>query len=82
MTNIIDEIAQHIRIVDGNNAMDPHKLGNEIAGFLISRGLIVTEDDEIAVTNFAADYNHDKTMGAGRLAELIVAEFDLNKESR
>lgn len=78
---LVAEIAHHICVVDGENKLDPHKLGNEIAGFLIDRGLIVTEDDEIAVTNFAADANPDKKVGAGRMAELIVAEFGLDEES-
>ncbi len=80
MPDLIIDLAQHIRRIDGGNRMDPHKLGNEIAGFLIDRGLIVTEDDEIAVTNYAADRNPDKRMGAGALAELIVAEFKLDEE--
>lgn len=73
MTNIINDLAQFIRRVDGDNALSPAALGWEIVGWLPP---IFGAD----VVGFVERTNPDKRLGAGRLAELIVAEFKLDEE--
>ena len=77
MNNIIDDIAQQIRIVDGGNTMTARDLGIAIAPS-VTTGLADLECDDVVA--FVERTNPDKAMGAGQLAELIVAEFDLDKE--
>ncbi len=73
---LINDLAAHIRQVDGNNQMPPGDLGRSIAGFLI----VANQHRPVAdVVAFVEHNNADKTMGAGALAELIVAEFDLDE---
>ena len=78
MTNIVDDIAQHIRIVDGGNRLTPGELGAALANHLVQRcgPFIIFAAD---VVEFVERTNPDKKLGAGHLAELIVAEFDLDK---
>lgn len=78
-TNIIDEIAQHIRIVDGGNKMPADALGREITMFLGHKPNGVRYDSADLV-RFVARTNPDKALGASALAELIAAEFNLNQE--
>jgi len=71
------DIADMIREVDGDNRMSPTNLGATLA----SRLCVFYSDLEVTdVIEFVERTNPDKQMGAGRLAELIVAEFDLDKE--
>jgi hypothetical protein len=77
-TTAMDALAGIIRQVDGNNALSPTDLGWEIASkmppfFLNGYGQ--------ALADFVERTNPDKRMGAGRLAELIVAEFRLDEEN-
>lgn len=77
---LVDQIAQHIRFVDGGNKLDAYDLGDRIASYLYNDlELISTESQAIKIESFVARTNPDKTMGAGALAELIVAEFDLDE---
>jgi hypothetical protein len=71
------EVADVIREVDGSNRMSAVNLGATLA----SR-LCVFYDDLYAedVIAFVERTNPDKQLDAGRLAELIVAEFDLDEE--
>ncbi len=77
--SITDQIAQHIRIVDGGNKMPARDLGREIALYLGHKPNGVRYDSADLV-GFVERTNPDKTMGAGALAELIVAEFNLDEE--
>jgi hypothetical protein len=75
--SVTDAMAGIIRQVDGNNTLSATELGRAITAkfppfFGNQHGA-----DLIALVERT---NPDKAMGAGRLAELIVAEFDLDKE--
>jgi len=79
---LVDDIAQHIRFVDGDNRAHPADLGSDIAAFLMSLfplGAVLARVEE--VKDFVFYNNRDKRMGAARLAELIVAEFGLDEEN-
>lgn len=77
-TNIIDQIAQHIRIVDGGNKLPARDLGEKIGNYLDDDGCKGCVD---LVADFVARINPDKRMGAGALAEVIAAEFGLDVAS-
>ena len=77
-THPADTIAAVIREVDGANRLSPADLGATLAGRLIPFYSDLDAEDVIA---FVERANPDKKMGAGRLAELIIAEFDLDEES-
>jgi hypothetical protein len=85
-TTLVDDIAAHIRYVDAGYELSPYQLGSAIAEFLLNRG-VITPAQVQAVEDFAerpnrgAGYKQPKPMGAGRLAELLVAEFDLDKDN-
>jgi hypothetical protein len=76
---LINEIAAHIRRMDGANQMPAAELGYAIAGFLIVANQSRPAADIVA---FVERTNPDKRMGAGALAELIVAEFQLDEVAR
>lgn len=78
-TLFVDRLAQNIRIVDGGNRMSPHELGVVVAEFLSVRPY---RRDSAEVIAFVKRTNPDKRIGAGRLAELIVAEFRLDEEGQ
>lgn len=66
-----------IRQVDGDNRLSPTDLGEAIVAkmpphFQTTHGK--------ALVSLVAEQNPDKRLSAGRLAELIVADFDLSKE--
>lgn len=76
-TTIADQIAQHIRAVDGDNTMPARDLGTALGRH------VVTDDCQGRIDQFAdfvARTNPDKQLDAGALAELIVAEFNLDEE--
>ena len=77
--NVINDIAAMIREVDGGNKLTPHELGVALTDTLGRRPYRVDSGDLI---HFLKRTNPDKRMGAGRLAELIVAEFRLDEENR
>lgn len=79
MTTVIDAMAGLIRQVDEDNTLTPTDLGEAIAMKLPPFYTSLRGRDLIA---FVERINPDKTMGAGHLAELIVAEFNLDKEDR
>jgi hypothetical protein len=72
-TPLVDEIAEHIRRVDASNQLAPTELGWEIVLWMKP---VFGAD----LVGFVERTNPDKRMGAGRLAELIVAEFNLDEE--
>ena len=74
---LINNLSQHIRIVDGRNEATPKALGELISNWLDNAGHELPREPVIA---FVERTNPDKQMGAGRLAELIVDEFDLDDE--
>ena len=77
MSRTVNDIADMIREVDGDNRMSSTGLGATLA----SRLCVFYSDLEVVdVIAFVDRINPDKQLGAGRLAELIVAEFDLDKE--
>ncbi len=78
-TPLVDEIAQHIRRIDGNNKMPATILGGRIADFLegVTDG---SPELRTRFVDFVERTNADKRTGAGRLAELIAAEFDLPED--
>jgi hypothetical protein len=79
MTTLTNTLAGIIRNVDGDNSMRPRDLGYAIADkfppFIINQ-----HGNDIAA--FVERTNPDKQIGASALAELIVAEFDLDEENR
>lgn len=77
MTNPINDIAAHIRRVDGGNRMGPAELGWAIQEF-VDQGREKPLGADVPL--FVERINPDKTMGAGALAEAIVAEFGLDPE--
>ena len=79
-TSVVDDFAKLICYVDGDNTLTPHQLGHEIAFHLNMMPRHLRRDSN-AVIAFVKRTNPDKRMGAGRLAELLVAEFDLDKEN-
>ena len=70
-------IAGLIRHRDSDNRATASALGAEIAEWLVGT---VGFDRPADLVAFVERTNPDKRMGAGRLAELIVAEFNLDKE--
>ena len=77
--SLADEIAQHIRAVDGGNQLTARELGQRLASRLHGDGHFVPTADLVP---FVERTNPDKRLGAGALAELIVAEFRLDEEVR
>jgi hypothetical protein len=83
-TTLTGDIAAIIREVDGDNTMPAADLGWELAcrladamhDFYVKHDLYAD-----VIMRFVERTNPDKRMGAGRLAELIVTEFELDKEN-
>ncbi len=83
-TRLVNDIAGFIRRIDGNNRLPARVLGGRIADFVngldgLSRDIA---DLRTQFADFVERTNPDKQMGAGALAELIVAEFDLDGADR
>ncbi|HEY6115929.1 MAG TPA: hypothetical protein VI172_08225 [Candidatus Dormibacteraeota bacterium] len=76
-TLLINDIAQHIRRIDGNNNMPAGELGNKVMCQFYE---LFPDGRRSEVAAFVERTNPDKRMGAGALAELICAEFNLPKE--
>lgn len=76
----VSDIAGVIREIDGDNTLTARVLGEAIDTFLRSQGLVVDQANQYAVEDFVARKNLNKMLTSDRLAELIVAEFDLDKE--
>jgi hypothetical protein len=79
-TLLVDEIAGEIRRVDGGNMLTARVLGEAIDVFLRDKDMVADAANPYAVEDFIARKNLNKLMDAGHLAELIVAEFNLDKE--
>ncbi|WP_045740802.1 hypothetical protein [Actinoplanes rectilineatus] len=79
MSSVINDVAGLIREVDGANRMTATGLGAVLAERLVvfygAAELNVSD-----VVEFVVRTNPDKQLGAGVLAELIVAEFGLDAE--
>lgn len=76
--NLRNDLAAHIRRVDGDNKLDSYDLGDRIASYLYNdRELISTESEAIKVESFVIRTNRDKAMGAAALADAIVDHFKL-----
>jgi hypothetical protein len=71
VTDIRNEIAEHIRRADGGNRLTARELGERLA---------MREDLGQRVVEFVEAANPDKTMGAGALADAIVDRFGLDPE--
>jgi hypothetical protein len=76
----IRDLAALIRDVDGDNTLAPRILGVKIATAL-SLHHAGCFDKAVTIVEFVERTNPDKRMDAGRLAELIITEFELDKES-
>lgn len=76
---LVNDIAEMVREVDGGNRMSASDLGATLASRLCA---FYSDLEAVDVVTFVERINPDKTMGAGALAEQIVAEFDLDKESK
>ncbi len=75
----VNDIAAVIREIDGDNQMPAFQLGREIAWHeRAPRSLarILAAD----ISSFVARTNADKMCTPERLAELLVAEFDLDAQ--
>lgn len=79
MTTTINALAGLIRQVDADNTLAPTDLGEALAAKLPPFFQTRHSRDLVA---FVERTNPDKTMGAGALAELIVAEFELDEAAR
>lgn len=77
--DVINDIAAVIREVDGDNTMPPRTLGVKIATALSLRRADCF-DRAVPIVQFVERTNPDKRIGAGHLAELIAAEFDLTQD--
>lgn len=81
MTKTINDLAAMIRQVDSDNTMSAAALGRRIGWYLADLYDVEDMDARSAsvgeVVAFVERTNPDKQLGAGRLAELIVAEFNL-----
>lgn len=75
----VDDIAEVIREIDGDNDLPAVQLGKKLSETLYRRSLIGVNRMG-AVVAFVISTNPDKALTPDRLAELIVAEFDLDKE--
>ncbi len=78
---LVNDIAEVIREIDGDNRKPIQELSAQLATRLVTfygDDVLYAED----VVAFVERTNPDKTMGAGALAELIVAEFDLDEADR
>ena len=73
----VNDIAAMIREVDGDNTLTARDLGYAVAGFLVLGKTYRPIADVVA---FVERANPDKRLSAGSLAELLVAEFELDKE--
>lgn len=71
-----NDLAQHIRRVDGANQLAAHDLGHEIAARIIH---LICDINllGIDIVAFVERVNPDKRMGAGALADAIVDHFNL-----
>jgi hypothetical protein len=78
MTQTVQALAGLIRQVDGDNTLSATDLGHELAGKFPP---FFANQHGAALVAFVERTNPDKTLGAGQLAELILAEFDLDKEN-
>lgn len=72
---LIDDIAAHIRRVDGDNKLDSNILGQRIAEQFLPEADRRVGD----LAGYVGFINADKSMGAGALAEAVVAEFELTE---
>lgn len=84
---LIDEIAAHIRRVDGSHELSPSALGHEIAVYLYRCGLVGNDaydsiEDFVYRATIGSGYLQPKPLGPEALAELIVAEFRLDEVAR
>ncbi|MEU4558437.1 hypothetical protein AB0F72_08605 [Actinoplanes sp. NPDC023936] len=74
----VNDLAEMIREVDGDNTMPLPYFSATITNRLVALyghdALFASE-----VVEFVERTNCDKQLGAGRLAELIVAEFELDE---
>jgi hypothetical protein len=78
-TRLVNDIAEVIREIDGDNKMAVQELSAALSNRFVTyygHDVLFASD----VVEFVERTNPDKRLGAGRLAELIVAEFDLDKE--
>lgn len=78
ISHIVNDLAEFIRRVDGDNKLPAEELSAALANHLIDafgHERVFASD----VVEFVERTNPDKAMGAGQLAELIVAEFQLDE---
>lgn len=75
----VHDLAALISGVDPDNKMDPCELGWRIQEFVDS-GRPAARQIGADLPLFVERTNLDKRMGAGQLAELVVAEFGLDEE--
>ncbi len=75
---LVDQIAATIRYADGNNRAKPEALAMAIEDGLQDLDIYAVQWKPLA--EFLQCTNPDKRINAGRLAELIVAEFNLSQE--
>ncbi len=73
----INDVAAVIRADDGANTITPGALGDAVSNRLDQAGFETARADVVA---FVERTNGDKRCTPERLAELIVAEFNLDKE--
>jgi hypothetical protein len=75
---VVDRIAQEIRRVDGGNRMTSYQLADALLDFMYREGLI-DADRLMPAAIFLTQVNENKQLGAGRLAEMLMEEFDLEE---
>jgi hypothetical protein len=81
MTGLRDDLAAHIRHVDGDNRAHPADLASDIGEFLMPRlpfeGILARLEE---IKDFVFHVNRNKTVGAGDMADAIVDRFKLDQE--
>lgn len=84
MASLRDDLAAHIRHVDGKNELSPYQLGSAIADFLTARGVVTPivagqVEDFAEQQNQGAGYMHPKPVGPDALAAAVVDHFKLEE---
>lgn len=76
---LVDEIAQEIRHADGNGDARAYEVAERVNELLYRKGVI--DIDLVAhITVFAWQARKDGKVGAGRLAEMIMDQFQLKEQ--
>lgn len=71
-TDIRNDVARYIQVIDGDNSVSPADLGESLA-------VCIAPTKVHELVHFVERANPDKTMDAGALTDAIVDEFNLDE---